>query len=80
VQHKVGITAHRKNITRDHNIPNILKLIHIKLYHCISFLSTFFLELIAYDIQLFKTNDNGNNNDTSDEFSITEAWAKRPTT
>lgn len=38
------------------------------------------LEFKAYAVQLFKTNDNGSESDTSDEFSITEAWEKRPTT
>ncbi len=34
----------------------------------------------AYAVQLFKTNDDGDKTNSSDEFTITEAWAKRPTT
>jgi len=30
----------------------------------------------AYAVQLFKTNSDGNKNNTDDEFSVTEAWAK----
>jgi len=34
------------------------------------------LSFQAYAVQLFKTNSDGDKNNTNDEFSVTEAWAK----